>query len=107
MFLVIADKALKLYRHYKKKVERYQICIDKVCNKVAKKTNSVAQEPKGSSPHSQQPATSPILSQSNPLQTPQANFPKIHSDPIFPPMPWSSKWSLSFGLSHQDLVLNL
>jgi hypothetical protein len=38
------------------------------------------------------------------FHTPQANLPKIHSGPIFPPTPWSSKWSLSFGLSHQNLV---
>jgi hypothetical protein len=46
----------------------------------------------------------PILSQSNPIHTPQANLPKIHSDPIFLPTPWSSNWSLSFGLSRQNLV---
>jgi hypothetical protein len=34
----------------------------------------------------------------------KANLSKIHSDPIFPPTPWSSQWSLSFGLSHQNLV---
>jgi hypothetical protein len=43
------------------------------------------------------PPPVPVLSQSNSIHTPQANFPKIHSDPIFPPTPWSSKWSLSFG----------
>jgi hypothetical protein len=32
--------------------------------------NSVAQETEGSSPHSQQPATGPYLSQSNPIHTP-------------------------------------
>jgi hypothetical protein len=57
-----------------------------------KLTNSVAQEPEGSSPHSQQPATGPCPEpvESNPH--PQANLPKIHSHPIFPPTPWSSKW---------------
>jgi hypothetical protein len=44
------------------------------------------------------------MSQLNPIHTPQANLPKIHSDPIFPPKPWSSKWSPSLGLSHQNLV---
>lgn len=29
--VTIAGKALKLYRHYKKKVARYQLQIDKVC----------------------------------------------------------------------------
>jgi hypothetical protein len=67
-------------------------------------TKPVAQEPEGSSPHSQQPATgpSPEPVESNPH--PQANLPTIHSDPIFPPTPRSSKWSLSFRLSHQNLV---
>jgi hypothetical protein len=45
------------------------------------------------------PPPVPVLSQSIPIHTPQANLPKIHSDPIFPPTPWSSQWSLSFGLS--------
>jgi hypothetical protein len=46
------------------------------------------------------PPTVPVLSQSNPSHTPQANLPKIESDPIFPPTPSSFKWSISFGLSH-------
>jgi hypothetical protein len=45
----------------------------------------------------------PILRQSNPIHTLPANHLKIHSDPI-PPTPWSSEWSLSFGLFHQNLV---
>jgi hypothetical protein len=45
-------------------------------------TNSVAQEPEGSSPHSQQPATSPYLSQLNPHNSHLANLPEIHSGPI-------------------------
>jgi hypothetical protein len=65
-------------------------------------TNSVAQEPEGSSPHS--PPSVPVLSQSNPVHTPQGNLPKIHSDPIFQPTPWSSKWYFSVGLPHQNLV---
>jgi hypothetical protein len=62
-------------------------------------TNSVAQDPEGSPPHSQQPATGPCPEpvESNPH--PPSQSPKIHSDPIFPPTPWTSKWSLSFGLS--------
>jgi hypothetical protein len=46
----------------------------------------------------------PILSQLDPLYAPTANLPKIHSDPILSPMPWSSKWSLSFWLCCQNLV---
>jgi hypothetical protein len=30
-----------------------------------------------------------VLSLSNPINDPQASLPKTHSDPIFPPMPWS------------------
>jgi hypothetical protein len=64
----------------------------------------MVQEPEGSSPHSQQLANYPYPEpvESNPH--PPASLPKIHSDPILPPTPWSSKWSLSFGLSHQNLV---
>jgi hypothetical protein len=45
-----------------------------------------------------------ILNQLNPIQTLPANVAKIHSDDILPSMPWSSNWSLSFWLSHQNLV---
>jgi hypothetical protein len=67
-------------------------------------TNSVAQEPEGHHRTHNSPPPVPVLSQSNPIHTPQANLLKIHSDPIFPPTSRSSKWSLSFGLSHQNLV---
>jgi hypothetical protein len=50
------------------------------------------------------PPPVPILSQLDPIYTPPANLPKIHSDPILPSTPWSSKWSLSFWLSHQNPV---
>jgi hypothetical protein len=58
----------------------------------------MAQEPKGSSLHSQQLATGPYPEpvESNP-HTP-ANLPKIYSDPILPSTPWSSEWFTSFGL---------
>jgi hypothetical protein len=39
-----------------------------------------------------------ILSQLDPLYT-SSPSPKIHSDPVLPSTPWSSKWSLSFGLA--------
>jgi hypothetical protein len=53
-------------------------------------TDSVAQEPEGSSPHSQQPATGPCPEpvESNPH--PPAILPKIHYDHILPSTPWSS-----------------
>jgi hypothetical protein len=71
---------------------------------LGEKTNAVAQEPESSSPHLPQPATGPCPEQSNPIDIPQASLPKIHSDPIFLPTPWSSRWPLSIGLSHQNLV---
>jgi hypothetical protein len=66
--------------------------------------NCVAPEREGSSPCSQEPATGPYPDQPNPSPPPQANLPMIHSDPNLSSMPWSSKRSLSFGLSHQNLV---
>jgi hypothetical protein len=53
--------------------------------------------------HNSQPPV-PVLSQSNPIHNPQANLPKIHSDSILPPSPWSSEQSLSFGISHEKPV---
>jgi hypothetical protein len=50
------------------------------------------------------PPTVPILCQMNPLHTPPTNLPKVHFDPILPSTPWSSNWSFSFGLSHQNPV---
>jgi hypothetical protein len=51
----------------------------------------MAQEPEGSSPHSQQLATGPCPEpvEYNP-HPPPASLPKIHPDPILPPNPWSS-----------------
>jgi hypothetical protein len=40
----------------------------------------------------------------DPIYTPTAYLPKIHSDPILPSTPWSFKWSLSFWLSYQNPV---
>jgi hypothetical protein len=64
----------------------------------------VAPEHESSSPYSRQPATDPYPEPTRTLYTPLASLSKIHSDPIFPPTPWSSKWSLSFGLSHQKPI---
>jgi hypothetical protein len=61
----------------------------------------VAPEPGGSSPNSPEPATSPypVQGESTP---PSLQLPKIHHNPILPSTPRSSKWSLSFWLSHQN-----
>jgi hypothetical protein len=66
-------------------------------------TNYVAPETEGSSPHTQQPAKVPILSQANPLPPPDY-LPKIHPNPILPSASWPSKWAFSFRLSHQNPV---
>jgi hypothetical protein len=63
--------------------------------------NSVAPEPEGSSPHSQQPAKGPYPEPGEPTPTPPNNLPKIYFHPIFPSTPWSSNWPFSFRLSHQ------
>jgi hypothetical protein len=65
----------------------------------------VAPEPEGSSPHSQQPANGPYPEpgKSTP-PPPPAIRPKVHFDPILPSTPWSSNWSLSLELSHQNPV---
>jgi hypothetical protein len=54
----------------------------------------MAQEPEDSSPHLQALANSPYpeLVESSPQ--PPAYLPKIHSDPILPPTPWSSECDL-------------
>jgi hypothetical protein len=55
----------------------------------------MAPEPEGSSPHSWgEPGES--------TPRPPTNLPKVHFEPILPSMPWSVKWSFSFGLSHQN-----
>jgi hypothetical protein len=67
-------------------------------------TNSVAPEPEGSSPHSQQPANDTYLEPGESTQHPPTNLPKVHFDPILPSTPRSFEWSFSFGLSHQNPV---
>jgi hypothetical protein len=67
-------------------------------------TNSVAPDPEGSSPHSQQPANGPYSEPGESTPYPLAYLPKVRFDLILPPTPWSSKWSLSFGFSHQNSV---
>jgi hypothetical protein len=67
-------------------------------------TNSMAPEPEGSSPHSQQPASDPYPepAESTP-HPPPPNLPKVHFDPILPSAPWSFKWSFSTGLAPKTL----
>jgi hypothetical protein len=67
-------------------------------------TNSVALEPQGSSPYSQETALGSYSKPTESTPHPPANLPKIHSDPILPSTPRSSEWFLSFGLSRQNLV---
>jgi hypothetical protein len=69
----------------------------------AKLTNSVALNPMVHHRIHKSPPPVPILSQLDPIYT-RANIPKIHSDPILSSAPWSSKRSLSFWFSHQNLV---
>jgi hypothetical protein len=61
-------------------------------------------EPEGSSLHSQQPANGPYPEPGESTPHPPANLLKVHFDPTLPSMPWSSKWCLSLGLSHQNPV---
>jgi hypothetical protein len=66
----------------------------------------VVPEPEGSSPQSHHPANGPYPepAESTPPPPPPANLPKVSSDPVIPSSPWSSKWSFSLGLSHQNPV---
>jgi hypothetical protein len=66
--------------------------------------NSVAEEPEGSSPHSQQLDTGPYPEPCESNPHPPAGLTKIQSGTILLSTPWSSEWSLSFGISHQYLV---
>jgi hypothetical protein len=56
-------------------------------------TNSVAPEPEGSSPHSQQPANGPYPEPGEspfpPHPLPPTSLPKVHFDPILPSTPLS------------------
>jgi hypothetical protein len=63
----------------------------------------VAPEPEGSSPHSQQPATSPYPEPVESTPHPPTNLPKVHFYPILPSTPWSFKWSFSYGIPSKTL----
>jgi len=60
--------------------------------------------PEGSSPHSQVPATCPILIQLDPAHNPTSHFLKIQLNIILPSTPGSPKWSLSVRFPHQNPV---
>ena len=61
-------------------------------------------EPEISLPHSQVPATVPILNQLDPLHTTTSHLMKIHLNIIFPSTSDSPKWSLSFRLPYQNRI---
>jgi hypothetical protein len=64
--------------------------LSEPCSSLDKQlTNSVAQEPKGSSPHSQQLATGPYPQPVESDPHLPASLPKIHFDPNLPRTPWS------------------
>jgi hypothetical protein len=64
---------------------------DEHTSRVQKENNSVAPEPEGSSPHSQQPASDPHPEPRESTPHTPANVPKVHFDPILPSTPWSFK----------------
>ena len=59
-------------------------------------------EPRSSLPHSQVPATCPYPEPDQSSPCPHFYFLKIHLNIIFPAMPGSPKWSLSFRFLHQN-----
>ena len=61
-------------------------------------------EPEVSLPHSQVPATCPILSQLDPFHIPTSHFLRAHLNIILPSAPGSPLWSLSLRFPHQNLV---
>jgi hypothetical protein len=60
-------------------------------------------EPEGSSPCSQQPSTGSYPEPVRSIHTIPSYLSKIDFNIVHPPTSWSSKWSLSFWLSHQRL----
>jgi len=55
-------------------------------------------------PLSQQPSTCPYSEPEQTSPCPLSRFPKIHFKIILPSTPGTSKWFLSFGFLHQNLV---
>jgi hypothetical protein len=66
-------------------------------------TNSVAPEPEGSSPHSQQPANTPYPEPDESTPHPPTDLPKVHFDPNLPSTPRSSKWCFPSGFPAKTL----
>jgi hypothetical protein len=66
-------------------------------------TNSVAPEPEGSSPHSQQPPNGPYPEPGESTPHPPTDLPKVHFEPILPSTPWSFKWSFPSGFPTKTL----
>jgi hypothetical protein len=50
------------------------------------------------------PPLVPILSQINPIHTIPSYISRTHFHIVHPPTSWSSQWSLSFWLSHQNPI---
>jgi hypothetical protein len=65
--------------------------------------NSVAPEPEGSSPHSQQPANGPYPQLDESTPRPRVNLPKVYIDPILPSTTWSFKWFFLSGFPTKTL----
>ena len=61
-------------------------------------------ESKGSLPHSQEHATCPILSQIDPVHSPQSHFSKTNFNIILPSTPQSLKWPALLMFPQQNLV---
>jgi hypothetical protein len=68
------------------------LCFRRSNRQSSHSTNSVAPQPEGSSPHSQQPATDPYPEPDESTPHPPTSLPKVHFDPILPSTTWSFKW---------------
>jgi hypothetical protein len=82
------------------------VSIKMICSfgVVIQLTNSVAPEPEGSSPHTQQPANDPYPEPGESTPHPPTNLPKVHFDPILPSTHWSSKWFFPSGFPRSSYI---
>jgi hypothetical protein len=71
------------------------------------RTSQHLMEPVGSISCSKEPPTGPILSHINPIHIITFYLSKIDFNVVHPPTSWSSQWSPSFWLSHQNIVYAL